>query len=347
MGVKIRSKAEGMRARGITKIGIDQDVIDMYQTGLSQKQIAKHFNLKTGDSVGAILDKHNINEGNKGLRNASWKGGITPLNNEVRSSAQYIAFRDAKFKVSNYHSEISDLKPVNVNLHHIVEFNFIMKNFVNKDNWQKSKELWNDNNVIVLSEDEHRAIHQNQKINIDFKRFIVKHVDRQSCALLLKQYHYLGTLPKNTKHIYGLFINNSLVGCCVFGQGANRHLSSGVGGKALELTRLCMVDWLPKNTGTYFLSKVIKQLRKQEQDLRYLVSFADPNNGHIGTIYKAANWKYTGQCKVDYSYKLIDGSIVHKSKFRCKNGFSEKQLASNAGAQKIAIKGKHRYIYQM
>lgn len=344
--VKIRSKREGMQLRGMVKIGPDDEVIKLYKSGLSQVDIAKKYNMCIS-GVTRVLNKYQLNEGTKGKRNPSWKGGITTIANTIRSSSQYIDFRDKHFLNNAYMSELSGIKPNNVNMHHIVEFSFILNNFTDHTNWQKCKHLWQQNNVIVISEDEHRQIHSGEKIDINFSKLSIRLVTKNECVLLLSANHYIGTIPRNSRLIYGLYINDSLLGCCIFGTGANRFLSSGVGGKALELTRLCLVDWLPRNTASFFLSKVIKQLKKDATDIEFLVSFADPNVGHDGTVYKACNWQYTGQCKKDYQYRLKDATVVHKSKFRCKNGKTEKELVLEAGAIKIPIQGKHRYVYKL
>jgi DNA-binding CsgD family transcriptional regulator len=347
MGIKLRSKSDGMRIRGITKIGSDNDVIDKYQSGMSQKDIAETYNLFSSDTIRTVLNKYNINESNRGPRNPSWKGGITPLAKIIRTSAQYLDFRNECFRKASYCSELTGNKYNNVNMHHIVDFAFILNNLTDHDDWSACSYLWNVQNSIVVSEEEHKEIHSEKKLDIDFKRFSVKSILNKDCELLLKRYHYLSTVPKNSRFAYGLFVNESLVGCCLFGSGANRFLSSGVGGPALELTRLCLVNWLPKNSASFFLARAIKQLKKDASDIQFLVSFADPNIGHLGGVYKACNWEYTGQCKKDYIYELPDGSRVHKSRFRCKNGKTEKQLAIEAGAVKVPQDGKHRYVYSV
>lgn len=346
MKIKLRSKSEGMKIRGIIKIGPDKDVIQKYQSGMSQKDIAKTYNLFSGDTIRNVLNKHNINESNRGPRNPSWKGGITTLANTIRSSTQYIEFRDQHFKRTNYCSELTKNKPDTLNMHHIVGFSFILNNFTNHKEWQKCPYLWNDQNVICLSQEEHKTIHDNQKLNIDFKKFQIKKIIHQECKLFLAPFHYLKTAPHSMLR-YGLFINESLVGCCTFGKGTNKSLSLKMGGPTLELTRLCLVDWLPKNTASFFLSKVIKLLKKERPDIHYLVAFADPNVGHTGSVYKASNWKFEYQCPKDYMYQLPNGEIVHKSKFRCKNGKTEKQLVQEANAIKIKCLGKFKFSYSV
>lgn len=176
--------------------------------------------------------------------------------------------------------------------------------------------------------------------------YAIKEIDRKECDSLLRPLHYLGKAPKGASIFMGLYIEGCLVGCATFGRGTNKHLSSSVGGNAYELTRFFTVDWLPKNSGSYFMSRIIKLIKKEYPDIEYLVSFADPEVKHTGGIYKAANWKYLGQNKKDYCY-TINGERIHKSKFRCKDGKTEKELAKEAGAIKVKIQGKHKYVYAL
>jgi hypothetical protein len=51
-------------------------------------------------------------------------------------------------------------------------------------------------------------------------------------------------------------------------------------------------------------------LKHQSPGLRLIISMADPAQGHIGGIYQAGNWIYTGQTKPDVQY-LLKGKWVH------------------------------------
>lgn len=54
------------------------------------------------------------------------------------------------------------------------------------------------------------------------------------------------------------------------------------------------MDETPKNTESYFLSKIAWWLKRQT-DCDRVISFADETYGHKGTIYRAANWKEVGK----------------------------------------------------
>jgi hypothetical protein len=61
----------------------------------------------------------------------------------------------------------------------------------------------------------------------------------------------------------------------------------------LEIRRMACLEEAPKNTESYFLAKIIWKLRKDKACDRVL-SYSDGSVGHVGTIYKAANFKCVG-----------------------------------------------------
>jgi hypothetical protein len=62
----------------------------------------------------------------------------------------------------------------------------------------------------------------------------------------------------------------------------------------IELRRLCLVDDTPKNAESFFIGKTLRWL-KQNTSVKTIVSYADPNYGHQGIIYKATNFELIGQ----------------------------------------------------
>ena len=54
-----------------------------------------------------------------------------------------------------------------------------------------------------------------------------------------------------------------------------------------ELTRLWSPDGMPKNTESKLISESIKLLPKE---VRLILSYADPSQGHLGKIYQATKY---------------------------------------------------------
>lgn len=163
-----------------------------------------------------------------------------------------------------------------------------------------------------------------------------------------ESYHYTKSMPNSTKLILGFFYKNRIVGLISFGKGANKSLISGVATgnySGMELTRLCAVPAMKRNFESFMIGRSFSYLR-DNMPVDILVTFADPSEGHVGTIYQASNWIYCGKTQKSYKYLMQDGNIVHKSKLRKGDKFeTEKEKAESLGAIKLVIDGKHRYVY--
>jgi hypothetical protein len=57
-----------------------------------------------------------------------------------------------------------------------------------------------------------------------------------------------------------------------------------------ELRRMAICDEAPKNTASYFISKMIKYIKKEKPNIYKLISYQD-TSVHLGTIYKASGWE--------------------------------------------------------
>lgn len=57
----------------------------------------------------------------------------------------------------------------------------------------------------------------------------------------------------------------------------------------LELRRMALSPECPRNTATWFLGQMVKDIRNRYSGLERLISYQD-TEVHHGTIYKASNW---------------------------------------------------------
>lgn len=88
-----------------------------------------------------------------------------------------------------------------------------------------------------------------------------------------------------------------LLGVIVFGPTAGGNVSKSVSSllttsNLWELKRLWVDDVLGKNTESWFISQSIKYIKQNHTEIKCLISYADPDAGHIGIIYQATNWLY-------------------------------------------------------
>ena len=126
-----------------------------------------------------------------------------------------------------------------------------------------------------------------------------------------------------------------MVGCCTYGIPASPSLCVGLAGKenrdkVLELNRLA-ID--PKMNGDNRASFLVSRSLKMLPRGTYVVSYADTGWTHVGYVYQACNFLYTG-----LSAKRVDTYQPDGKHSRCydKNNHSDLHQTRNP---------KHRYIY--
>jgi hypothetical protein len=134
----------------------------------------------------------------------------------------------------------------------------------------------------------------------------------------LKIWHYSSYVNIQHKETFTMWREGDwgmpeLVGVCVYtrpaGAAAAQKYYPQDSDKCLELRRLCLIDETPKNAESYFVSRTIKWL-KRNTDWKFIVSYADPEQGHQGVIYRAANFKYEGVTGEGSSLE-VDGQKFH------------------------------------
>ena len=105
--------------------------------------------------------------------------------------------------------------------------------------------------------------------------------------------HYAHRMP-TIQRAFGLMDNGSLVGVVTFGPPASQWVKVSMFGKEwtgelLELSRL-VITTKEKNAASFLIGQALRRLPKTTA----LVSYADQGAGHVGYVYQATNWKYSG-----------------------------------------------------
>lgn len=149
--------------------------------------------------------------------------------------------------------------------------------------------------------------------------------------------HYAKRLP-SVSYAFGLVHIDKIVGVVTFGYPPNYSYNNGkcifntYECLTLELNRLVVNDHSIRNLPSYFVSNALKKLPKPCA----IVSYADPNQNHVGYIYQATNWFYTGESSVKHRYHFEDGST-----FDIRRGIDKKGKIVKVEK----LKPTHRYIY--
>jgi len=156
--------------------------------------------------------------------------------------------------------------------------------------------------------------------------------------------HYAKRIP-NIIYSFGLFCNSELIGVISYGNPPSPALCVGVCGeeyssKVIELNRLCLQE-NKKNQASFLVSQSLKLLPKP----KIVVSYADTSKGHVGYIYQATNFLYTGLSAKRTEWK-IKGLNLHSKTVTSQSTLTER-LSNPDKFEVVNRPQKHRYIYMV
>jgi len=176
--------------------------------------------------------------------------------------------------------------------------------------------------------------------------YTIELIPNRMAQEMVVQYHYLHRRAP-AMFSYGLFDGFTMIGCIIFGKPASPSLCVGVCGadessKVLELTRLWILDGTPKNTESFLIGNSLRLL-PPEYDI--VVSYAEIGAGHVGTVYQATNWIYTGLSDRHVEWRL-DGQTGKHSRhlFDEHGGVDGAKAFYGDRLQKLERGRKHRYV---
>ncbi len=165
----------------------------------------------------------------------------------------------------------------------------------------------------------------------------------------MEREHYLHSWPGGTIFCFGVMVGARLLGALTIGVGPKnvyRLVEDTCPQEVAALTRLWLSDELPPNAESRVIGIVLRSLRKHT-DLKFIVTYADPAQGHVGTIYQATGWLYTGLSQAMPLYDLGDGVPRHSRSIAHAFGTHSFDHFRRNGVSPLPIQqvGKHRYLY--
>ena len=162
---------------------------------------------------------------------------------------------------------------------------------------------------------------------------------------------------EDNSHPFFNGITEELIGVACYGDPIGRLTGQSISPildrtEVLELVRLFVFDGYGSNVESWFLSKTFQWLKKNASHIKALISYSDPKEGHLGTIYQATNWIYQGD-KIRYndswSFKFEeDGRWIHGKTIFPQFGTNDPKKIQSKVDKKFWIRReprKHRYIY--
>ena len=128
------------------------------------------------------------------------------------------------------------------------------------------------------------------------KGYFVRQVNYKDTIDFILNIHYAKRIP-SISYAYGLFHKSELTGVVTYGKPASRFLCEGICGVeyspiVFELNRLVLKN-NKKNESSFLISQSLKMLPKP----LIIVSYADTEQNHVGYVYQATNFLFTGTTK--------------------------------------------------
>lgn len=148
---------------------------------------------------------------------------------------------------------------------------------------------------------------------------------------------------------FGLYVDGVLSGVITYGVPSSSTLRAGICGDefkniVLELNRLCCEN--VKNYAGFLIAKSLSMLPNP----CIVVSYADKSQGHVGYVYQATNWIYTGLSakRTDWKIKGLEhlhGATIADMSRGQENraAFMREKFGDDFYLQERSR--KHRYVY--
>lgn len=167
--------------------------------------------------------------------------------------------------------------------------------------------------------------------------------EREFAANVIRANHYTHSVPSRKSHYVA--VGNAIV---IWSIPANCNIGKFLlppgGGVVWELSRLWAPDGHERNLLTKAVSVAVAVISTLERP-DALVSYADPNVGHHGGVYRAASWVFHGQSEEARVYRHKDtGQTVARRAFHSGRQFLRKREIEALGYEELKLPGKLRFV---
>lgn len=179
----------------------------------------------------------------------------------------------------------------------------------------------------------------------------VTEVPAAEAVEFVRRWHYSGSAAPGVAR-YGWYDDRGrLLGVSIFDTG-NHAMREGVFGPGhwqhvLHHHRLAVHPSIPHGMTSQFLAASLRALHRDHPEVRAVVSYADSDQGHVGTVYQAVNGTYTGRVGQGNLY-LRDrrGAIRTMQSLKRYGTWPERRaVARELGWVEHRSAGKHRYVF--
>jgi len=177
-------------------------------------------------------------------------------------------------------------------------------------------------------------------------------------AAFIEIHHYSGSIDGvKVSQCFRVSHKGETVGAVLFGQLSTTAWKKFADTElaVLELRRLVLLDRAGKNSESFVIGSCLRWIKKYLSHVKVIVSYADPEHGHDGTIYKASNFKLVGVTPKDKGFfDPESGKTYHSRALRTKYKGEYKPFVQKLRKQfdegnliPRTLEGKYCYIYNL
>lgn len=160
----------------------------------------------------------------------------------------------------------------------------------------------------------------------------------EAAKYAVEKWHYSGCMPRGSQCYLGVWENAKFIGVVVIGRSISPNIGTSYNLTQHECAELTRVALSKHNASvSRILSVCISKIKKEYPGLRLLISFADSEQGHAGTIYQAANWLFVGNSVV--TQHLVNG--------KWRNDTHVNRFVGRGELAKRKAPPKHKYLYPL
>ena len=205
-------------------------------------------------------------------------------------------------------------------------------------------------------------------MSIKPNKITIREISKKIAKDMIVKHHYSHTwtmcryalgifYETDNEHAFFNETEEKLAGVAIYGYPVGRSAAASISpelniDEVLDLTRLFIFDDYGKNTESISISKTFNWLKENAPDIKALISYSDPEQGHMGIIYQATNWIYQGnkmRLMGNYGVKLTeDGDWMHSRTVFAKYGSHNLEHLKKKIGHTFWRKNEtmiHRYLY--
>ncbi len=169
----------------------------------------------------------------------------------------------------------------------------------------------------------------------------------QAALFACRAFHYSRTMPVGKAVRVGVWEDGAFIGCVLFSRGNTPHIGRPFDlpqWQVCELTRVALAEH--RTPTSRIVAIGVRMLRRHCPGLRLVVSYADPQQEHVGTIYQAMGWLYLGETARECVLR-VHGRLRHPRSVGSRyghRGVAWLRRHVDPAAERIVLPAKLKYV---